>query len=65
VYDTVTDIIFRFYDEFIKIDWERNKDMSILNEKDAIITYANECFAEISKTFKCKLIQFNHELRIL
>ena len=65
VYDTVTDIIFRFYDEFIKIGWERNKDMSILNEKDAIITYANECFAEISKTFKCKLIQFNHELRIL
>jgi hypothetical protein len=65
VHDTCSDIIFRFYDEFIKIGWERNQDMSILNEKDAIITYANECFAEISKTFKCKLIQFNDNLRIL
>jgi hypothetical protein len=64
VHDTCTDIIFRFHDEFIKTDWDREKDMSILNEKNAIITYANECLTDISKTFKCKLIQFNNDLRI-
>jgi hypothetical protein len=63
VHDSGSDIIFRFYDEYSKYDW--NGDQRILNEMDALISYANECLTDICKTYKCKSIQFNSEIRVI
>ena len=63
VHDSGSDIIFRFHDEFSKHNW--NGEQQILNEMDALISYANECLTDICKTYKCKIIQFNNELRVI
>lgn len=63
VHDTCSDIIFRFYDEFIKPSWKG--DFSTLDEIAGITSYANECFNDTCNTFKCKLLQFNNNIRII
>jgi len=36
-----------------------------LTEINPIVEYANECFGEISKTYKSKVLRFTTELREL
>ena len=59
---TVTDIIIRFIDHLEKSQAGRWED-KILNEIDSIVNYANECFSDISKTYKSKCIVVSNQLQ--
>jgi len=59
--NTVTDIVFRFEDH-LKAAPRNTWDLTILEEIDPIVDYANNCFADISKTYNSKLIKFSNEL---
>jgi hypothetical protein len=48
--ETSTDIILRFYESIQKRD-PITTSMNILDEINAIVTYANECFVDISHTY--------------
>lgn len=59
---TATDIIHRFEDHLNAASdnmWE----MTILEEIDPIVEYANECLRDISKTYNSKRLVFSNELR--
>jgi len=58
---TVTDIIYRFK-HHLKNVTKNAWDLSILEEIDPIVDYANTCFQDISKTYNSKLIIFSNEL---
>jgi len=60
---TITDIIIRFIDHLDKSQAGKWDD-KILNEIGSIINYANECFSDISKTYKSKCIVITNELEI-
>jgi len=60
---TITDIIIRFIDHLDKSQAGKWDD-KILNEIGSIINYANECFSDISKTYKSKCIVITNELAI-
>lgn len=49
VYQACTDIIFRFSKEVNKAEW--SGDFSIMNEIPMLVSYANECFLDIGKTY--------------
>ncbi len=57
--NTVSDIILRFREHLHLND---TLDTSILYEIDPIVEYANECFADISKTYTCRLIKYSNTL---
>lgn len=57
--NTVSDIILRFRE---KLHLEDILDVSVLYELDSIVEYANECFADISKTYSCRLIKYSNTL---
>lgn len=59
---TVTDIIIRFIDHLEKSQAGKWED-KILNEIESIVNYANECFSDISKTYKSKRIVVSNELQ--
>jgi hypothetical protein len=59
---TITDIVHRFEDHLNNSAnnmWE----MTILEEIDPIVEYANECFRDISRTYNSKRLSFSNELR--
>jgi len=60
--NTVSDIILRFGEHLHLHD---TLDTSILYEIDPIVEYANECFADISKTYNCRLIKYSNTLNKL
>jgi hypothetical protein len=64
VYETCTDIMFRFLEFIKKPDIEFEAANKILNEVDAIVKYSNDCFVKISRTYKSKLLKFNENIRL-
>jgi len=60
--NTVTDIIYRFHNDVIT---KNGNGISTLSEVDQIVTYSNECFADISKIWGSKLIVINDKLRFV
>jgi hypothetical protein len=60
--NTVTDIIYRFHNDVIT---KNGNGMRTLAEIDQIVTYSNECFADISKIWGSKLIAINDKLRVV
>lgn len=60
--NTVTDIIYRFHNDVIT---KNGNGVSTLSEVDQIVTYSNECFADISKIWGSKLIVINEKLRFV
>jgi len=69
--NTVTDILYRFYDELNqKKDEEPREnrpdiDDSMLSEINRIVEYANECLADISHTYSCSRAVVEETLRLL
>jgi len=63
VVDSMTDIIYRFYDEVRKNDWPF--DFTILDEAEPLRQYANECLADISRTYNSIKIQLNSQFDIV
>lgn len=63
VVDSMTDIIYRFYEEVKKSDWKF--DYTILNEAEQLRQYANECLADISRTYNSVKIQLNSQFDIV
>lgn len=59
---TATDIIHRFEDH-LNAAADNMWEMTILEEIDPIVEYANECLRDISKTYNSKRIVFSNELR--
>jgi hypothetical protein len=59
LYNTATDIIYRFYDSINDIQRARD----ILNEMDTILSYVNECLLDISKTYNSKRIRIDGTMR--
>jgi hypothetical protein len=53
---TITDIIHRFILELNNAEWTYNLDR--MNEIDEIITYCNECFLKISRTYNSTPLTF-------
>ena len=49
VYQACTDILFRFSNEIKKEEWI--DDFSIIDEIPMLVSYANECFLDIGKTY--------------
>lgn len=65
IHDTCSDIILRFYEKIQNLSSDYSIE-ELSNELVAIITYSNECFADISRTYSSKLIQMCPDtLRIL
>lgn len=64
LFNTVNDIVFRFIAHLREAP-ANEFNTSILQEIDPIVEYSNECFRDISKTYKSKVIQFTTELREL
>lgn len=58
---TVTDIVFRFW-EHLNVASNGGFNMTILNEVEPIVKYANECLLDVSITYKSKLVQFKSDL---
>ena len=58
---TVTDIIFRFW-EHLNVASNGGFNMTILDEVEPIVKYANECLLDVSITYKSKLVQFKSDL---
>jgi hypothetical protein len=58
---TVTDIIFRFW-EHLNVVAAGGFNMTILDEVEPIVKYANECLLDVSITYKSKLVQFKSDL---
>lgn len=63
VVDSMTDIIYRFYEEVKKNDWRF--DFTILDEAEPLRQYANECLADISRTYNSVKIQLNSQFDIV
>lgn len=59
LYNTATDIIYRFHDSINDIQRARD----ILNEMDTILSYVNECLLDISKTYNSKRIRIDGTMR--
>jgi hypothetical protein len=55
---TVTDIVLRFYQSLVQEE-PGQFDTSILEEVKPIVKYANECLADIARTYTSKAIRFN------
>ena len=64
VTETVSDIMYRFYDEIFHSHtiWVYN--LETLDEIDRILEYANECLIEISKTYNSKQLHFTPTVRL-
>jgi hypothetical protein len=62
LFNTVTDIILRFITHLREAPANEFTPV-ILQEINPIVDYANECFFEISKTYKSKGLRFTSELR--
>lgn len=64
VANTVQDIIIRIHNEFVNPNMETSfiSKFKALEEIPPIISYANECLKDISKTYSSKVIQFDEEL---
>ena len=58
---TVTDIVFRFW-EHLNVVAAGGFNMTILDEVEPIVEYANECLLDVSITYKSKLVQFKSDL---
>lgn len=53
VFNTISDIMFRF-SHYLEVDSEPNHfSEDILNEIDPLIKYTNECLADVSHTYSC------------
>jgi hypothetical protein len=68
VSDTITDIMYRFLN-YVEtnpeiISQQKRVSMSILNEIDQIIDYANECLQDVSYTYSSSPIQISSILQI-
>lgn len=59
---TVTDIILRF-DAYLEGNPTGNFSVTILEEIDPIVDYANNCLSDISKVYTSKRLEFSNELR--
>jgi hypothetical protein len=60
---TVTDIILRFHN-YLASAPDNNFDMAILEEIVTIVDYANDCFLDISTTYKSKRLHVANDIRI-
>jgi len=64
---TVTDILFRFKDSLMKYDRNTTPNnlkfiddcFSIFNEIDGIVSYTNECFEDVGKTYNSKPLKIH------
>jgi predicted transcriptional regulator len=68
VSNTVTDIMYRFYDELNRKKEELPRDLindTMLQEITHIVEYANECLADISHTYSCSRLVIDERLHIL
>lgn len=68
VSNTVTDIMYRFYDELNRKKEELPRDViddTMLNEISHIVEYANECLWDISHTYSCSRVVIDDRLRLL
>lgn len=63
VVDSMTDIIFRFYEETKKTDWEF--DFSTIDEAETLRQYANECLLDISRTYGSVKMALNPKFAII
>jgi hypothetical protein len=64
LYTTTTSIIMRFIQHLRDVRegaWEP----SIINEINAIVDYANECFRDIGRVYKSKVIIFDNDVRMI
>lgn len=60
--NTVTDIVYRFHNDIVT---KNGHGPDTLGEVGQILTYTNECFADISKVWGSKLIAMNDNLRVI
>lgn len=63
LYTTCSDIVLRFMQHLRACEsgkWQP----AILGEIEPIVNYANECFREISRVYKCKLIEFTPDIHM-
>jgi hypothetical protein len=63
LYTTCTDIVLRFMAHLRECEcgqWQP----TILGEIEPIVNYANECFREVSRVYKSKLIEFTPEIHM-
>jgi hypothetical protein len=67
VINTIQDIIFRIRNNLVNPDMETSfaSKFTALEEVEPIISYANECFKDIGKTYSSKVIQLDNELNNL
>ena len=71
VSNAVTDILYRFDDRISNLGQyssmtpeEKTGSQDILDEVNAIVNYANECFVEISITYNSKKLYISHDLKM-
>jgi len=63
LYTTCTDIVLRFMAHLRECEcgqWQP----AILGEIEPIVNYANDCFREISRVYKCKMIEFTTDIHM-
>jgi hypothetical protein len=61
--NTITDIVFRFYDH-VRLSVRDTWNMTIMEEVNPIVDYANECLGYISKAYSSKKISFTYEMQM-
>jgi hypothetical protein len=64
VVDTVTDILYRFLDYLGIATRDNIINMSILDEIDTIIDYANECLADVSHTYSSSRLILDKKIEL-
>lgn len=65
LYNTVTDIIYRFDDAFNNINMiDIPRARNILDEIETIVNYSNDCLLDISKTYTSKCIVIDKTMRL-
>ena len=62
VYQACTDILFRFSNEIKKEEWK--DDFSIIEEIPNLVSYANECFLDIGKTYNSVPLRITNQIRL-
>jgi len=63
LYTTCTDIVLRFIAHLREApagEWQP----TIMNEVIPIVDYANECFRDIGRIYKCKILSFNYDMHM-
>jgi len=63
LYTTVTDIVLRFIAHLREAP-DGQWTYTILNEIHPIVDYSNECFRDIGRVYKCKVLLFNYDMHM-